>query len=89
MLIQLVAPQTTYGPAGLPVATFAIMVPRRNVFDPLEPTREPRWSEVRDMHARILESRLLPAGANLKRVLVAVMLERIHAGWKLSEWRAA
>jgi hypothetical protein len=40
------------------------MTPRRSVYDPLEPTREARWYEVRDMHDRVVESRLLPAGTN-------------------------
>jgi hypothetical protein len=59
---------------------------RRNVCDPLEPTRESRWYEVRDMHCRILESRLLPAGTDLKRVFVAAMLDYIDAGWQLGEF---
>jgi hypothetical protein len=59
---------------------------RRNVFDPLEPTKEPRWYEVRDVHGRVLESRLLPAGTDLKRVFVAAMLEYIDAGWQLGEF---
>jgi hypothetical protein len=62
------------------------MVPRRNVYDPLEPTREPRWYEVRDMHGRVLESRPLPAGTDLKRAFVAAMLEHVDAGWQLGEF---
>jgi hypothetical protein len=50
---------------------------RRNVYDPLEPTREPRWYEVRDMHGRILESSPLPAGTDLKRAFVVAMLEHM------------
>jgi hypothetical protein len=48
---------------------------RRTVFDPLEPTKEPRWYEVRNMHGALLESRLLPPGSNLKRVFVAAYAE--------------
>jgi hypothetical protein len=59
---------------------------RRNVFDPLEPTHEPRWYVVRDRLNRVLEARLLPAGTDLKRALVAAMLERIDAGWHLGEF---
>ena len=59
---------------------------RRHVFDPLEPTKEPRWYEVRNMHRGLLEARLLPAGADLKRVFVAAMLEWIDAGWQLGEF---
>jgi hypothetical protein len=62
------------------------MVPRRSVYDPLETTKEPRWYEVRDMHGRVLESRLLPAGTDLKRTFVAAMLEHIDAGWQLGEF---
>ncbi|MGO9595228.1 MAG: hypothetical protein ACLQFF_05035 [Steroidobacteraceae bacterium] len=59
---------------------------RRNVFDRLESTAEPRWHVVRDRLSRALESRALPAGADLKRILVAAMLERIDAGWHLGEF---
>jgi hypothetical protein len=62
------------------------MTPRRNVYDPLEPTTEPRWYEVRDMHNRLLESRLLSPGSNLKRAFVVAMLEHIDAGWQLGEF---
>jgi hypothetical protein len=56
---------------------------RRSVFDPLEPTTEPRWYVVRNMHRAVLEARALPPGADLKRALVAAMLEHIDAGWQL------
>jgi hypothetical protein len=59
---------------------------RRNVFDPLEPTREPRWYVVRDRLSRVLEARALPPGTDLKRVLGSAMLERIDAGWRLGEF---
>jgi hypothetical protein len=62
------------------------MAPRRNVYDPLEPTREARWYEVRDMHGRVLESRLLPLGTDLKRAFVVAMLEHIDGGWQLGEF---
>jgi hypothetical protein len=61
-------------------------MPRRNVFDPLEPTREPRWCTVRNMHGALLEARPLPAGSDLKRAFVAAMLEWIDAGWQLGEF---
>jgi len=59
---------------------------RRNVFDPLEPTREPRWYTVRNMHGALLEVRRLRAGSDLKRTFVAAMLEHIDAGWRLGEF---
>lgn len=59
---------------------------RRNVFDPLEPTREPRWFVVRDARNALLEVIPLPAGTDLKRVFVAAMLEWIDAGWLLGEF---
>jgi hypothetical protein len=59
---------------------------RRSVFDPLEPTKEPRWYTVRNMHGALLEARPLAAGSDLKRTLVASMLEWIDAGWKLGEF---
>jgi len=66
-----------------------IRMARRNVFDSLEPTREPRWYVVRGMHGELLEARALPAGIDLKRVLVAAMLEWIDAGWSLGEFSSA
>jgi hypothetical protein len=62
------------------------VMPRLNVFDPLEPTAEPRWYVVRDRLNAILEARALPAGIDLKRVFVAAMVERIDAGWRLGEF---
>jgi hypothetical protein len=59
---------------------------RRNVFDPLEPTKEPRWYVVRNMRRTVIEARALPAGSDLKRALVAAMLEHIDAGWQLGEF---
>jgi hypothetical protein len=59
---------------------------RRNVYDPLEPTKEPRWYVVRGRKSELLESRPLPVGTDLKRVLVAAMLNRIDAGWQLGEF---
>jgi hypothetical protein len=61
-------------------------MPRRNVFDPLEPTKEPRWYVVRNMHGALLEARPLPAGCDLKRAFVGAMLEWIAAGWKIGEF---
>jgi hypothetical protein len=62
---------------------------RRSVFDPLEPTREPRWYTVRNMHGALIEARLLPAGSDLKRAFVVAMLEHIDAGWALGEFTSA
>ena len=59
---------------------------RRSVFDPLEPTQEPRWYVVRDARSTLLEARPLPPSTDLKRVFIAAMLERIDAGWKLGEF---
>ena len=61
-------------------------MPRRNVFDTLEPAKEPRWYIVRNMHGALLESRLLPAGCDLKRTFVVAMLNHIDAGWLLGEF---
>jgi hypothetical protein len=61
---------------------------RRNVFDPLEPTQEPRWYAVRNMHGALLEARALPAGSNLKRAFIAAMLEWIDTGWQLGEFNS-
>jgi hypothetical protein len=69
-------------PCG-PVATFGACAA---AFDPLEPTKEPRWYAVRNMHGALLEARQLPPGAELKRAFVAAMLEWIDAGWPLGEF---
>lgn len=65
------------------------MVRRRQRHDPLEPTSEPRWYVVRSMHGSIIESRQLPAGADLKRVFLLAMLEWLDAGWTLAEFSSA
>jgi hypothetical protein len=59
---------------------------RRSIYDPLEPTQEPRWIVVRSMHGAVLESRQLPTGADLKRVFIASMLQWIDDGWTLGEF---
>ncbi len=70
--------------AGVPSPLRSRMA-RRNVFDPLEPTQDLRWYVVRDRLNRVLEARAPPPGTDLKRLLVAAMLERIDAGWHLGE----
>ena len=71
------------GPA---LSQLSFNMARRHVFDPLEPTEEPRWGVVTNMHRAVLEARPLPLGADLKRVFVAAMLEWIDSGWQLSEF---
>jgi hypothetical protein len=44
-----------------------------------------RWYVVRDRVNVMLEARALAANSDLKRVLVAAMLERIDAGWRIGE----
>jgi hypothetical protein len=56
-------------------------MPRRNTFDPLEATGEPRWHVLRDRLNAVLEVRELSAGVDLKRVFVVAMVERVEAGW--------
>jgi hypothetical protein len=62
------------------------MARRRAAHDPLEPAAEPRWYVVRSMHGTVIESRELPAGADLKRVFILAMLQWIDAGWGLGEF---
>jgi hypothetical protein len=59
---------------------------RRSVYDPLQPTSEPRWYAVRNMYGAVLEVRQLAPSADLKRAFVAAMLEWIDAGWQLGEF---
>jgi hypothetical protein len=65
------------------------MARRRAAHDPLESAGEPRWYVVRSMHGTVLESRELPAGADLKRVFVLAMLQWIEAGWRLGEFSSS
>jgi hypothetical protein len=83
--IQLAAPRPT-GWTAQPAARYRLWMARRSVFDPLEPTSEPRWHVVRNMHRAVLDARLLPPGTNLKRTFVAAMLEHIDGGWQLGEF---
>jgi hypothetical protein len=62
------------------------MIRKRAAYDPLEPTTEPRWYEVRDVHNQLLESRPLVPGSNLKRAFIVAMLEHIDAGWQPGEF---
>ena len=62
------------------------MARRRAAHDPLESAAEPRWYVVRSMHGTVIESRELPAGADLKRVFILAMLQWIDAGWGLGEF---
>jgi hypothetical protein len=59
---------------------------RRSTFDPLASSCELRWFEIRDMAGTLIDSRALPAGTDLKRTLVAAMLEHIDNGWTLGEF---
>ena len=61
---------------------------RRGTFDPLEPTQEPRWYTVRNMHGALLEASELPPDADLKRVFVEAILRWISAGWTLKEFHS-
>jgi hypothetical protein len=83
--IQLAALRTTVW-TPRPSARYRSAMARRSVFDPLEPTSEPRWYVVRNMHRAVLEARALAPGVNLKRAFVAGMLEHIDAGWQLGEF---
>jgi hypothetical protein len=59
---------------------------RRHVFDPLEPTKEPRWLVVRNMHRAILEVRPLPPETDLRRTFILAMLEWTDAGFHIAEF---
>jgi hypothetical protein len=41
------------------------------------------------MHGTVIESRLLPAGADLKREFVASMVEWMDKGWQVGEFSSA
>jgi hypothetical protein len=81
------------GAAGAPIATtgaenanqFMTSGALRNPSS--NPTKEPRWYVVRNMHRTVLEACALPAGADLKRALVAAKLAHIDAGWRLGHLR--
>jgi hypothetical protein len=65
------------------------MARRRTVHDSLEATTARRWYVVRSMHGTVIESRVLPSGADLKRSFLLAMLQWIDAGWKLGEFSSA
>jgi len=62
------------------------MVRRRTTFNPLDAAPAPRWYVVRTMHASIIESRQLKAGANLTHVFVTAMLAWMDGGWEVREF---
>jgi hypothetical protein len=62
------------------------MTPRCNVYDPLQPTTEPRWYVVRSMHGAIREAHQLPAGTALKHAFAAAIQRWIDAGWMVGEF---
>jgi hypothetical protein len=59
-------------PSGRLVRSAAIG-PRRSVYDPLEPTKEPRWYEVTDIHGRVLAAAAPWDGPEAR-------IRRVHAG---------
>lgn len=59
---------------------------RETAVDPLAPSKQTRWCVVRNLYGAVLEIRLLPAGTDLKRAFVAVMLDWIDAGWQLGDF---
>jgi hypothetical protein len=62
------------------------MVRRRAAFDPLETAASPRWYVVRSMYGTVIESRLLPPGADLKYEFVTSILAWMNSGWKVGEF---
>ena len=83
--IQLAVPQATEWTREA-TAAYGRSMARRSVFDPLGPSKEPRWYVVRNMHGALLEARPLPAGSDPKRAFVAAMLEWIDGGWRIGEF---
>ena len=62
------------------------MVRRRTAFNPLETTMSPRWYVVRSTYGTVIESRLLPAGVDLKHEFVVSILAWMNGGWKVGEF---
>ena len=89
LFMQLAAPRTT-GWTLAPLARYRRgMTPRRALFDPLQSTDKPTWLVVRNMTGAILDSEEISAGADLKRVFVAPMLEWLDAGWQVGEFSSS
>ena len=57
------------------------MYQRRGQRDALRPVNEPRWLVIRDRFSRVLESRALSPGADLRAVMEAERGRRRGAGW--------
>jgi hypothetical protein len=62
------------------------MVRKRTAYDPLEPTTAPRWHVVRTMQGSVVESHPIPAGTDLKRLLIESMLKWMDTGWQIPEF---
>jgi hypothetical protein len=64
------------------------MTPKRSTFDPLQPALipTPTWLVVRTMTGMTVDTREIPAGADLRRYFVAAMLDWMDAGWTLGEF---
>jgi len=58
---------------------------RRTLTESLKPTNAPTWLVVRDGLNRLIESRRLAPGTDLRGVLVATRDQRIAAGWSADE----
>jgi hypothetical protein len=59
---------------------------RRNLHDPLEPSKEPRYVEILDKHSQLLEGRTIEPGADLKRIFAATLIEFIDSGWTVTNF---
>lgn len=73
MPVQVAAVRTSVWAAG-PTGSLIPAMAGRNAYDPLEPTADPRWHVVRDRLGRVVESKALPAGTDLKGTMVTAIL---------------
>jgi hypothetical protein len=62
------------------------MAKRRSSFDPLSPAKELRWLCVRHMDQRLIESRRLEPGADLKAAFVHALAAHADGGWTLERF---
>jgi hypothetical protein len=67
----------------------AAMPPRRNSYEPLALSKEPRWIVVRNMHRTVLVQQRLEPGTDLYGAYVKAMAAHADAGWQLESFSSS
>src|SRR5438270_8793733 len=59
------------------------MSPRHSKYEPLQPSGQPRWLVIRNMHRGLLSQQLLAPGTDLGGAFVMALAAQVQAGWTL------